>query len=403
MSSDPEYLPAWSCEDAARRTLGRHLVREYMTTKKELERRPPPSIGEVGRRLNSGSRGGYVDYVRKSLLDKYDRAASQIEKGLRDLLAAEKLVAFGRKHDRLATLEPMPSSAWPSMRIGIEARRAVIWRPKTIVHDIRIYPILEAPTAINYLAGMTLAAAIAKFIFDDPIVDVFRRQVRTVQLELDRRRKTASFLWPVTRSSQPTTLGLITVSQLANLVLAKRIGRLIEYLSITQLVALGNNGEFVEPIPTALWTEPNIYLDLKSGAVFRLPRGTPDVDIRAIQPLFTDLMLRRREETPYAFQVKPTASVAERSVAKKAEVAPIGKATVNLDTKDKLASACEAWLAGIIGASPKKRTHSIKTLVGMSKEKWPDLSARAMIALRTTVAKRLEANTWFKPGAPDKI
>ena len=84
--------------------------------------------------------------------------------------AVGRLAAWGRSGSALAGLSPIPPSAWSHLRIT-NYRRSIVTElttAKTMVLDVRIYPVLEAPNAADLLSGMTIAEAFSGFVLGDP-------------------------------------------------------------------------------------------------------------------------------------------------------------------------------------------------------------------------------------------
>jgi hypothetical protein len=195
MRRDLEHLTAWTFEEAARRILGSPILREYKRAQKELDEYHPSSVlSYVGRSLNGENR--YVDSRLEQLKERRDLAIRNRDEGMINHFALGKLVTYGREEKSSAELKLIPPFPWRDMRIiDWKESRAATRRPKVIFRGIRIYPVLEAPNAIDHLAGVKLKAAISDFIFSDPLIDALRRRSRGKSLELDKRRADPHFLW----------------------------------------------------------------------------------------------------------------------------------------------------------------------------------------------------------------
>lgn len=400
MRCDPERLPAWSFEDAACRTLALGIFREYKTAQKQWETfRSSFSLGHVGQSLNGGSR--YVDSKLERFSNRRNTAIRYCNEGLIDQFVLGRLVTYGREGSPLAELKLIPASAWRDMRICDWGKfRAATRRPKVVIHDVRIYPALVAPNAIDHLAGTKLAAAILNLIFSDPLIDTLRGFARGKPLELDRRRADSHFLWSIVRPIKNCQCGLRTASSLANLVLGLRVAELIEYLSTGQIVALGMINGVVEVVPLTVWDEVGVYLDLNSGTIFRLTTGTEAANVDALQPLYTDLILSRPDQIS-STHVKPIVPVDVRSTTIKVEPKLISKAITSAKKREGEQEECRVLFEEIIGASPK-RTHTKKELVMLARFKCPDLSETRILELMRDTIKKLNAHAWRASGAPEK-
>jgi hypothetical protein len=402
MRSHSEHLPAWTFEDAARRTLDPGIFREYKRAQKEWDEFRPSSIRSyAGLGLNGESR--YVDSRFEQVLKRRDIAIRNRDDGMINQFVLGKLVTYGREERQLAELKLIPASAWRDMRIhDWKEFRAATRRPKVVIHDVRIYPVLEAPNAIDHLVGVKLMAIVSNLIFSDPLINVLRGCTQGKTLEFDKRRADSHFLWPLVQPIENRNRGLSTASRLANSILRLRVAELIEYLSTAQVMAVGTNNGVVGVMPPTVWTEVGVYLDLNSGAIFRLPAGMKNANVNAIQPFCTDLILSRPDQISPVFHVKPRVSDDARSTTVKARSKPISKAVLTVKMREKQSDACRLWLEDIIGASPMKRTHTKEKLVEMARRKWPGLSKQGVRDLRKETIKKLKAHAWPASGAPEK-
>jgi hypothetical protein len=400
MRRDLEHLTAWTFEDAARRTLAPGIFREYKRAEKEWDDfRPNPAFDYSGLRLNG--RSGHVDYRFKRISERWDAATRHRNEGMIKPFALGKLVTYGREEKFSPQLKLVPASAWRDMGINDWKNcRAATRRPRVIIHDVRIYPVLEAPNAIDHLTGLKLGAAISDLIFSDPLIDALRCRSGGKTLELDKRRSDLHFLWPLVQPIENRRRGLSTASRLANSILGLRVVQLVGYLSTAQVMAVETANGVGEIMPPAVWTEVGAYLDLNSGAIYRLPDGVKNAKINSIQPLFNDLILSRPDQISPFFHVKPMVPDDVRPSTTK--VKPIPKASITVEMRERLQKECSVLLKRVIGASSNKRTHSRKQLFDMAYAEWPALSERAFDQVRRAVIKELNANAWFESGAPEK-
>jgi hypothetical protein len=402
MRRDLEHLTFWTFEDVARRTLAPGTFREYKRAEKEWDDfRPNPAFDYSGLRLNG--RGGHVDYRFQRISERWNAATRHRNEGMIKSFALGKLVTYGREEKSSAQLKLIPPFAWRDMRIiDWKACRAVTRRPRVVFHDIRIYPVLEAPNAIDHLVGVKLKAAISDLIFGDPLIDALRGRSGGKPLELDNRRADPHFLWPQVQPIVNRRRALSTASRLANSILGLRVAQLVGYLSTAQIMAVDTANGVVDVMRPALWTGVDVYLDLNSGAIYRLPAGTDNANINAIGPFCTDLILSSPNQISPIFHVKPILHDDIRPTTSEIRSGPMRKAALTVEMRDKQREECRVWLEGVIGASPNKRTHNRKELLELAQPKWPGLSERTLLEVRTTVARRLGATAWFESGAPRK-
>jgi hypothetical protein len=105
-------------------------------------------------------------------------AAQNLEGELKNHLKEARLVAWGRRGSPTAEPTPIPSPSWTSLHFEDFRQSAVseMTEASTLIVDVRIYPVLEAPDAIEHLDGKTLVETFRKFVFGDPQVIRLRKR-----------------------------------------------------------------------------------------------------------------------------------------------------------------------------------------------------------------------------------
>ena len=207
------------------------------------------------------------------------------EPRLRDLLARGRLIAWGRRESAVADLKPIPPSAWDHLRIKDFKRSIVRERQmaKSRIFDLRIFPVVHAPDAVDHLADMPLIDAFRQFVFDDPQVaalHAFARARGGQPFEVNFQRGLYEAIWPADFGRGPPSdllllmldrvqcgrFGSRSFCRLATVVLGRRFAALIGALASGELAASGvtQTGQN-EVIPRSLWLRDRTRLDLHNG------------------------------------------------------------------------------------------------------------------------------------------
>jgi hypothetical protein len=203
----------------------------------------------------------------------------------------------------------IPGSSWSALWFAEYEKSAVRDTVQAPIFDVRIFPPLEAPKAVEHLDGMTIVEAFQRHVFSDPQVAALRKHAaahggQAAEIGFERRLYRA--LWPVAHSRKSVTIhsyvrppGIegpkaYVRTRAANLILAERFSRLIGYLAAGTLIAQGTtrDGETAVPIPRALWSRERSYLDLYNGDLLEYSREARDEEESYSQPIFMGLMLR---------------------------------------------------------------------------------------------------------------
>ena len=244
---------------------------------RRLSWRSPYMDGEAAEAENGLTRQ-YRDAARPSA-----SRGCELESALRDLLKAERIVAYGRRGSRWLIKSPFLPQPRDSLRIKSLRKNILVERTntKTEIFDMRVFPALEAPDAIDRLAGNTLIEAFDRYVFSDP--QHVQLQARATAaggeaLAVSFEQRLLKAIWPVdfgTASVWKTDIGITyhnlsasteALCRAADRVLIKRFGRLIEYLSSGELTAQGlSRGGELTTVPRGLWQRYKTYLDLYNG------------------------------------------------------------------------------------------------------------------------------------------
>jgi len=198
--------------------------------------------------------------LAKSLRHQNLNSYAQLLNSLLVLLRTGKLLAWGRRESPLATQVPIPESAWSYLSIQNVGKSIVAEKSnaKTKIFDIRIFPVVEAPDAVDRLDGKTFVEALQACVIDDPQVAVLNKRTGPVGGE------PASFgcdwdshraVWPVengrnyaSKGGGPGAVGVLRKFEnptkynreaAANAAAGRRFARLMDFLAAGQLVAEG--------------------------------------------------------------------------------------------------------------------------------------------------------------------
>ncbi len=280
------------------------------------------------------------------------------------------------------------------------------------IFDVRVFPVLRAPNAANYLNGLPLTEAFRRFVIGDPEVAVLAQSVlkaRPGEAAVFRDGQApgpiVDFHWPLDLAASvladrfvgsllfivgdPVPTPSASISAVSE-VLADRITGLRDILVSGQVVAFG---EFAQtgiegPIGRFQWLRRGISIDVSNGD---LCEGD---DYRAM-PKWTGLSLR----VPDA--VAPT-NQPQNGLSPKIMEAP-RKANAQIQTKQKSYVECVGWLVGLMKASPKIRTEPKSRLWAKAQLKWPKkFGLRAFEAAWTEAAAKAETPAWSAAGRPRK-
>jgi len=155
---------------------------------------------------------------------------------------------------------PIPESAWNHLRIHSVQKSVVAEKAnaETKIFDLRIFPVVEAPDAVDRLEGKTFVEAFRICVVDDPQVTVLNKRTRLVGGEpasfgydWDSHRAD----WSVEHGRNYASEGGVTGAvgflrkfenptqynreAAANAAVGRRFARLIDFLAAGQLVAEG--------------------------------------------------------------------------------------------------------------------------------------------------------------------
>lgn len=396
---DPDVLAAWF---AARRDWRREgSPTQYSWRNEDIE-------GDVAERHNAETR------ITVEIMHRHERGFTQLGQAMKNLLRAGKLIAWGRPESALAAPVAIPASAWEYLYISNVCKSILTEATKSKVQilDVRIYPVVQAPDAIEYLAGRTFLEAFQKAVVDDPQIVVLNKRVTAVRGEL------ASFgydwdsyraVWSVDHGRNLSGLGAVGYMHkfdnptkynrelAAKRSAAQRFAALINYLAIGELVAEGTpaGGGKAVPIPRSLWQRDRTYIDLLNGDLLEMDPQAEDHTTALSKPTFTGLMLLR----PSMVDQSQSADADGHP----ASVARPGKAAKRVVTKIGAESACFKWLSDLMSANPTGKLHTKDEYWQQAQAKWSGkLARRGFERAWDNAVQATNAVGWSASGRPPK-
>ena len=283
---------------------------------------------------------------------------------------------------------------------------------KTKIFDVRIFPIIEAPDAIDRINGKTFVEAFQASVVSDPQLTVLRKRALAVHAQpasLGYDWVPYRAVWPVGFGRGPCTGGVGFMRKFdeplkynrkhaADGILARRFAKLIQFLSEGRLIAEGlpRGGGRSVIIPRSIWQRDRTYIDLENGDLLEINPRAEDETTMLSRPTVTGLMLLR-----------PTADsqVAESSriVVHPAQTPATSAGTRRIVTKTTSRDACRSWLSDLMLESPTAKPRSKGEYWQEAQKKWPEkLSERAFDRVWDDAVAATGAAKWSTGGRPRK-
>ena len=386
--ADPGLLSAWFADHRARRAAG--SPRRFLFHSRYLD-------GYEAVRHNQS------EGALRKISVRSDQSYARLKSSLAECLLAGRIVAWGRRETPTASPIAIPASAWKHLHIS-DVRKSIVREQtpaRTKIFDLRIFPIVESPDAINQLEDKTFVEAFQMSVVDDPELKALRKRAIAVggtPASFGNEWRPYRAVWPVVlghgpdielagESDEPTKV------KAANRIQRERFARLISYLCVGCLAAEGvpAAGRMTVAIPPSIWQCDGVCIDLENGDLL-------EVDLRAedLRPLFTGLILRKGE---------PIHRISELDLV---EPRPAGdqntqKGITNVVTKTTSRDACRKWLIDLMRVSPTVRPKSKAVYWGEAQPKWPNsLSQRAFNGAWDEAVAVAGAVAWSAGGRPKK-
>lgn len=321
-AGDVRFL-GWSIRGAVWRTVDPELQRRCFAARQAWNAEGSPSrfayYNEDIEGYGAVRKNRITRQKKKIYVDK-ESAVRDVRLHLEHNLQAGRLIAWGRRASPLTELQPIPSTAWRAIHLTLSKRSIAkeVMGEKKEIFDVRIYPTVEAPDAIEDLADLPLADVLQRFVFSDPQVTGWCKRAKATggqPLQAGHQRMAWQAIWPVDWGTGDGWRGLLELvegssssegaTHTANLILGKRFARLIGYLADGRLEAEGIDkaGRSGVRLPRALWLHDRMHIDVNNGDLLEYRPDTQRRD--PYFPMFTALTLRRPETV---FHVKPIVS-----------------------------------------------------------------------------------------------
>lgn len=332
MSDDLELLKYWKVRESIRRTVTPSLLEACATSIRTWQKAGLPSeLSYRGSILN----GAPPDRRLEVIFDAMHSSRTAVERQLIGHLGTGRLVAWGRPASALAHLQYIPKSAWTHLHFTSYDKSVAKERAsKTQLIDVRIYPTLEAPNAVDLVSGRTLVEALSQFVFGDPQW-VARSEAASAAgpglIAPGHGAHLYSAIWPVAcgRGDWRSSLRYIAprmtqASRVANVLIGRRFAQLIGYLDRGHLCAEGTNAEGrTVTIPRSIWVRDKAHIDVRNGDLVEYqPNAAERTDW--YRPMFLGLMLKKPDAAG-AFHVNARNNDRVRSTTVKAPRQPAAR------------------------------------------------------------------------------
>jgi hypothetical protein len=314
----------------------------------------------------------------------------------------------------VADFASIPSSTWQNLIFLTGCADAENALTKTKIFDLRIFPIVESPDAIDRLHGKTFVEAFQIGVVGDPQLANLRKRalaIGGVPASFGNVWEPHRAVWCASFGQGPNSeaaLGFMrkfdepavkyNTVQAANALLARRFAALMKLLVIGRLHAEGvprGGGKSVS-IPRSIWQRDRTYIDLDNGDLLEMTPRADDHTTALSRPTFTGLMLLKAE----------VGSITTSLVS--ADIGPVKDivsrvAVRNVITKTTSRSACRVWLMELMRESPTRRPHPKNKYWMEAQDKWPgSLSKRVFDEVWNDAVENTGAVRWSAVGRPRK-
>jgi hypothetical protein len=416
MVSETQQTVGWRVGETMRRCADPNLLAQWLANHRKWVAagrrtrfifRNEQVDGHEAVRHNDQERAAQLIYSQN--LDSYAR----LQASLLELLRAGGLLAWGRRDSPLASLTPLPESAWNYLRI-VSVEKSVIaenTKAKIKIFDLRFFPVIEAPDAVERLDGKTLVEAFQICVVDDPQVAVLNKRAGSV------RGEPASFgydwesyraAWSVEHGRRCAAEGAVGFMKkfddpikyhrevAAKAAAGRRFAKLIDLLATGLLEAEGipSGGGRTVAIPRSIWRRDRTYIDLINGDLLELNPHSEDHTTALTGPTFTGLMLSKPQGAAGRF---------EPDGADFPAITKPRRSTEQVVTKTNAEAACVNWLSDLMRASPNKRIQTRNEYWQQAQSKWPGkLAHRGFERAWGSAVRLTEASAWSASGRPPK-
>src|SRR5450759_2927751 len=240
------------------------------------------------------------------------------------MVESGQLLAFGRRPTQ-SNREWIPSATYKSLieqDLDQSSASGMDTKEKSFL-EIKIYPVLHAPNATNFLDGMSLQDAFWRFVLRDPEVQFLANEA----IEADPHLKDVylegycapyRWVWPVVFEQGALAGGMakdnefydstenpLEVQKAADIV-SLRYSALLTLLRDEKLDAIGDpvRSHRTSQIPSSIWSRRSYYFDARRGDLLKTSDPEPS-DWFHIRLKRWRAVTLRKPQLPIPFHVKP--------------------------------------------------------------------------------------------------
>ena len=385
----PSKLEGWTISEAIDRCVDPDFHRAYdeAVAKWRAEGAPTNPVfrstyldGAVAELANSRAR--HESWLHTDVIS----TSAQLPVCLVRLLERMRLLAWGRPGSPLAEPVPFPPPAWKWLKIRSTSRSSVAerTRSRTEYFDVRIFPVVDAPNAMDVLADKSLAVICREFILGDPEVETARkRELASEHESLANPEAPTPGVLPGAATREDFVADRVpglgqTVGHPHSDIIATRMRSLIGRFVTGEFAATVQAGAGHTAVLQGTWRSKRHFIDLDTGDLLQLGRA------RQPKVLLQGLVLRR-----------PEAVAALR--------AQDGKAVLRARTSAKASRECFDWLCGQMRRSPNRRPKPKPKWWVAAEKRWgQSLSRNAFDDIWRRAIQETGALAWSFSGAPRK-
>jgi uncharacterized protein YndB with AHSA1/START domain len=396
--ADPDLLSRWFADHRDWRAGGSRTRFSYRNEQIE---------GIEAAHHNDGER------VSKALLAQDQLSYAQLKRSLIEHLLAGRLIGWGKRESPVANAICIPAQSWKYLQMNVGESIAIEnTQAKSKIFDVRIFPMIESPDAIDRINGKTFVEAFQASVVSDPQLTVLRKRALAVHAQ------PASFgydlvpyraVWPAGfgRGAGTGALGFMRKfdeplkynrEHAADGIVARRFAKLIQFLSKGRLISEGTprGGGRSVIIPRSIWQRDRTYIDLENGDLLEINPRAEDETTMLSRPTFTGLMLLRPAAGSHVLESPKAAFHPERTPATTATARGVVTKTTSRD-------ACKRWLCDLMQASLDRRPKPKEAYWQEAQQKWSGrLSKRAFDRVWNNAVEATGADKWSEGGRPRK-
>jgi hypothetical protein len=392
MAGYSSEFPGWRIAEAIRRCVDRDLISAWFARLR-------------GARSQGPGQGHTV-------LPNVKEGDDRLTECLRNHLSAARLAAWGRRASPTAASIAIPAAAWRSLTF-LDIRGSVVreqTNAQAQIFDVRIFPVVDSPDAIDQLAGKSFVEAFQTCVVNDPELNVLRELAKNIGAglaTLGDHWEPYRAVWSVEYGKRGGSgaIGFMRKfdetkkynrEKAVQRVMAQRFGRLVRYISEGSLSteAIPSNGGVAVRIPRSLWQRDRTYIDLENGDVLELESRAADHAAALSRPIYKGVMLIKRIPDSVVIEPETPAETSDQLT---------GPSAVVITPKTTSRDACRKWLVEEMRRSPDKRPAPKEAYRKQALDRWEgSLSSRMFDRVWMDAIIQAPAERWSSPGRPNK-